>query len=98
MALGEKTKMKFLNKSRKKEILRVLEKKYGIDKKLNYLFIEIPLASGGSEVRIFSGNIDKVSLVNLSAARIVTLGLGLCFIKANEINFVEQTVEFLKGL
>jgi len=50
MALGEKTKMKFLNKSRKKEILRVLERKYGIDKKLNYLFIEIPLASGGSEV------------------------------------------------
>jgi len=90
--------MKFLNKSRKKEILRALKREYEIDKKLNYLFIEIPMASGGSEVRIFSGSIDKVSLVNLSDTRIVTLGLGLCFLKGNKIDFVEQTAEFLKSL
>lgn len=83
---------------KKKEILRALKRDYGIDKKLNYLFIEIPLASGGIEVRIFSGSIDKVSLVNLSDARIVTLGLGLCFIKGNNIDFVEQTAEFLKSI
>jgi hypothetical protein len=88
--------IEFVNKSRKKEILRVLERKYGIKKRLNYLFLERILETG-FEIMIFSGAIDKTSLNNLKHnARVEGIGLPLCFIRRGEIKFYQNAIDFLK--
>ena len=75
LAGGNKMNMQFLNSKQKKEILRELEKEFGV-LDIPYILIE----SGKEKIRGFSGNISKDEIIELSKLTNIEV-IGLYLIK-----------------
>tara|TARA_Y100000310_G_C20333587_1_gene646409 strand:+ start:249 stop:728 length:480 start_codon:yes stop_codon:yes gene_type:complete len=90
-----KSKTEFLDKSKKKKILKVLEKEYGVSD-LKHLFIR----SSKERFRIYSGNLSKEEINDLSnVINIELIGARLCTIKDwdTRLNFDIMNLPVIKN-
>ena len=85
-------KIEFVRKGEKKKILELLKENYGIEK-LPYLLIK----SGKNKLRLFSGNLSKEEIKELSKIVFIE-GIGLYFasFRNNEIRLTLDSLHLLK--